>query len=83
MKKLSIIFSVVVIIAPIAVGVYTRHHNSNLFTQNIEALMEGEHAFGYCDESSSIVCVGVCSDCGELVFASGHHGKGYNIHHIK
>lgn len=48
---------------------------------NVEALMAQEHAYGKCNPVSSQECWGYCSDCGELVYASGYQGEGYDIHH--
>lgn len=69
--------------AGVCVAVCQRSEKT-LFEQNIEALMQQEHAFGGCDYSSPNPCMGYCSDCGALVYAMGsqYTGEGYNIHHF-
>lgn len=59
------------------------HSSQNsLLLKNVEALAESEqHALGQCDNSVNQECVGVCDDCGAVVYASGFKGIGYNIHH--
>ena len=84
MLKNSII-SIVVAIATMGAAAVTsvviKRNNNTILSQNVEALMEQEHAYGKCDNSTTSVCVGVCSDCGKLVYAEGYYGKGYDIHH--
>lgn len=83
MKKVVYIILSIAVAASIPAVLSVRHRDSAVFTQNVEALTDGEtHAFGYCDKSTSDECTGVCSDCGQLVYAPDHFGVGYNIHHI-
>ncbi|MGN0201777.1 MAG: hypothetical protein ACI399_02590 [Candidatus Cryptobacteroides sp.] len=84
MKKSHSYYLCVIASIAIAVVVVSAIQNSkdSLFDKNVEALAEGEqHALGYCDNSVNQECIGVCEDCGAVVYASGFKGIGYNIHH--
>ena len=79
---LSLIVAIAAIGAAVVTSAVIKRNNGTILNRNVEALMEQEHAIGYCDDSYSNECTGVCEDCGELVYASNHHGRGYDIHHI-
>ena len=80
-KHISILVAVAAIGAAAVTSVVIKMNSNTILSQNVEALMEQEYAYGKCDNSTTSVCVGVCSDCGKLVYAEGYYGKGYDIHH--
>ncbi len=80
-KIISIIVAVAAIGAAAVTSAVIKRNSNTILNHNVEALMEQEHAYGKCDNSNGQLCVGVCSDCGKLVYAEGYYGKGYDIHH--
>lgn len=81
MKK-GIIISLAFLTSFIALLLLSDMTTNDVFEDNIEALAESEqqHAFGRCAETTDM-CMGYCQDCGELVYAEGHRGPGFDIHH--
>lgn len=45
---------------------------------NVEALAQCENHEGHCKEYDGD-CVGVCPQCGQLIWADGHKGPAYNL----
>ena len=84
MKKFQMYLICTIASIAIAFVVASAVHSSqnSLLLKNVEALAESEqHALGQCDNSVNQECVGVCDDCGAVVYAYGFKGIGYNIHH--
>lgn len=82
MKKIIISMSVVISLAGAAVvsAVVIKRNSNDILNQNVEALMQQEHASGKCEERE-YDCVGYCLDCGALVYAANHKGPAYDIKH--
>lgn len=82
MKKILIsVSAAIALIGAAAVSHAVIERNSDsLLEQNVEALMQQEHAYGKCEEREN-ECIGRCPHCGELVYANGHSGPAYDIRH--
>lgn len=83
MKRKTVVYLIVVASSLVVGGLlaydeYSRMQEFSMFNANVEILAACESHIGFCREEKGD-CVGVCPECGVLVFAMDHSGPAYGI----
>ena len=76
--KTKLIVCVLTVLSSVGVLIFNTRYEEDFASLNVEALTQCENHEGHCREDAGD-CVGVCPECGELIWAKGHKGPAYNL----